>query len=91
MYYGECSHFLRYKQDSLPLLNSGRNDIGDSLRLSRAGGALDNQITATPHLLNDSRLGSIGVDDMKHVIWRKRIVQTLTITKKRQLCFKALV
>ena len=66
----ERSHLLGHEQDSLPVTNSGRDNIGDGLALAGPGRALDDHIAPAANLVHGQGLAAVTVDDVQHVGWR---------------------
>ena len=57
-------HLLGDEQDLLPSRHGGGDDVGDGLRLARAGRPFDHEGPSAGGLRDDHRLGTVGVDDV---------------------------
>ena len=64
VHHAQRGHLLRDEQDGLPVMHRAGDDVGDRLRLARAGRSLHHEIAARADGLDDDRLRGISVDNL---------------------------
>ena len=84
-------HLLSHEENGFPAGHGAGDDVGNCLRLARAGRSLDHEVLAGQNLLDRDGLGTVRVRDMDQFGRRKNLIKPIILGDQRGICDLAVI